>query len=131
MADLMNKVGSYQIVLNDMDERQNASSSTYMPGTLKPRYGPNRIRTGVAIYSLVDPYYHASVAHRYSMAYDDEEEVATLELVSKKPTRSQSLRLAWSPVKISAAAFTKPQFSSYTYDANKAHDVLDIFSGRS
>ncbi|KAL6208348.1 hypothetical protein ACLB2K_019299 [Fragaria x ananassa] len=45
MADLMNKVGSYRIVLNDMDERQNVSKGTYVPGTLKPRYGPNRHKT--------------------------------------------------------------------------------------
>ncbi|KAL6209266.1 hypothetical protein ACLB2K_020208 [Fragaria x ananassa] len=87
MADLMNKVGSYQIVLNDMDERQNACSGTYVPGTLKPRYVPNRHKTVGAIYSHVDPYYPASVARRYNMDYDDEEEVATLELVSKKPAR--------------------------------------------
>ncbi|KAL6192123.1 hypothetical protein ACLB2K_038510 [Fragaria x ananassa] len=92
MADLMNKVGSYQIVLNDMDERQNTSSSTYTPRTLKPRYGPNRHRIVGAIYSHVDPYYHALVAHRYSMDYGDKEEVAALELVSKEPARSQSLR---------------------------------------
>ncbi|KAL6135108.1 hypothetical protein ACLB2K_067336 [Fragaria x ananassa] len=61
------------------------------------------------------------------MDYDDEDEVAALELVSKKPARSQSLRLVRNPVKISTAAFTKPQFSSYTYDANKAYDVLDDF----
>ncbi|KAL6133620.1 hypothetical protein ACLB2K_065854 [Fragaria x ananassa] len=127
MANLMDKVRSYQIVLNDMNERKNASSDTYTLGTLKPRYRPNRHRTVGAIYSHVDPYYPTSVAHRYNMDYDDEEEVAALELVSKKPARSQSLRLAQSPVKISASAFTKPQFSSYTYDANKAHDVLDEF----
>ncbi|KAL6175169.1 hypothetical protein ACLB2K_051812 [Fragaria x ananassa] len=127
MADLINKVGRYQIVVNDMDERHNASSGTYTHGTLKPRYGPNRHRIVGAIYSHVDPYYLASVAHRYNMDYDDKEEVDALELVSKKPARSQSLRLARSLVKISVAAFTKPQFSSYTYDANKAHDVLDDF----
>ncbi|KAL6191631.1 hypothetical protein ACLB2K_038021 [Fragaria x ananassa] len=88
MADLMNKVGSYQIVLKDMDERQNASSGTYTPRMLKPRFGPNRHRTVGAIYLHVDPYYPVSVAHRYNMDYDDEEEVAALELVSKKPARS-------------------------------------------
>ncbi|KAL6185856.1 hypothetical protein ACLB2K_041979 [Fragaria x ananassa] len=108
MTDLMNKVGSYQIVLNDMDERQNTSSSTYTPETLKPRYGPNQHRTVVAIYSHVDLYYPTAVAHRYNMDYDNEEEVASLELVSKKLARSQSLRLARSPVKISATTFTKP-----------------------
>ncbi|KAL6210237.1 hypothetical protein ACLB2K_015470 [Fragaria x ananassa] len=88
-----------------MDERKNASSGTYTPGTLKPRFGPNQHRTMGAIYSHVDPYYPASVAHHYSMDYDDEDEVAALELVSKKPARSQSLRLARNP----------------------AHDVLDDF----
>ncbi|KAL6225626.1 hypothetical protein ACLB2K_004475 [Fragaria x ananassa] len=127
MAYLMNKVGSYQIVLNDMDERQNTSSGTYTPRTLKPRFGPNQHRTVGAIYSHVDQYYPVLVAHQYSMDYDDEKEVAALELVSKKPARSQSLRLARSPLKISAAAFTKPQFPSYTYDANRVHDVLDDF----
>ncbi|KAL6133296.1 hypothetical protein ACLB2K_065533 [Fragaria x ananassa] len=97
-----------RIAIKGLEPRQNVSSGTYVPGTLKPRYGPNRHRTVRAIYSHVNPYYPSSVAHRYSMDYDDENEVAALELVSKKPASSQSLRLARSPVKISAVAFTKP-----------------------
>ena len=32
MGDLINKVGSYELILNELDDKANASKGTYVPG---------------------------------------------------------------------------------------------------
>jgi hypothetical protein len=70
MADLMNKVGSYQLLLNELDDKANASRGTYVPG---------RHRNVNAIYAPVDPFY-SHPRNPYPEEETDSEDIAALEL---------------------------------------------------
>ncbi|KAK9951609.1 hypothetical protein M0R45_007047 [Rubus argutus] len=115
MADLMIKVGSYQLLLNELDDEANASKGTYAPG---------RHRNVNAIYAPVDPFY----SHPRTLFQEDEtdgEDIAALELTGRSVVKAKSLKIAREPVKISTMAFTKPEFETYTYNASKAGEILD------
>lgn len=55
MADLMNKVGSYQLLLKEFDDKTNASRGTSVPG--------RHMSVGV-VYTPEDPFY-SFPRHRY------------------------------------------------------------------
>lgn len=115
MANLMNKVGNYQLLLNELKDKENASRGTYMPG---------RHKTVGAIYTLVDPCY----THQHPIYQEENpcsEEITALELIGRNVAKSRSLKNAHKPVKISIMTFTKPEFETYTYNANKACEILD------
>ena len=51
MGDLINKVGSYELILNELDNKANASKGTYVPGK-------NRMVGALSMQtSAHDPYY--------------------------------------------------------------------------
>ncbi|XP_062014510.1 uncharacterized protein LOC133731058 [Rosa rugosa] len=60
---------------------------------------------------------------------DDEEEendVSAFELTGRKKLALKQLKKTKEPVKLKSVAFTpKLQFATYTYDANKVHEILD------
>ncbi|XP_024171662.1 uncharacterized protein LOC112177612 [Rosa chinensis] len=73
-----------------------------------------------------DPYYHHNTEE---VVQDDEEvednDIAAYELTGKKNPSLKQLKISKEPVKLKSMAFTKPEFATYTYDANKAHEILD------
>lgn len=115
MADLMNKVGSYQLLLNELDDKANASRGTYVPG---------RYRNIGVVYTPVDPFYSYPL-HPYQEEEVVSEDIAALELAWHNVVKAKSLKIARKPVKISTMTFTKPEFETYKYNANKASKILD------
>ena len=65
MGDLINKVGSYKLILNEMDEKANASKGTYVPGR-------NRTVGTLSLQSpTFDPYYQRQEETEAAQEYDD------------------------------------------------------------
>ncbi|XP_024171672.1 uncharacterized protein LOC112177628 [Rosa chinensis] len=56
---------------------------------------------------------------------DEENDVSAFELTERKNSSLKQLKLTKEPVKLKSVAFTKPEYATYTYDVNKAHDILD------
>lgn len=48
-----------------------------------------------------------------------------MELIGCNVAKFRSLKITRKPVKISTMTFTKPEFETYTYNANKAGEILD------
>ncbi|XP_061998980.1 uncharacterized protein LOC133716291 [Rosa rugosa] len=71
---------------------------------------------------------HGSMSEESGLATaeeSEEDEVAALKLTGKKASALKQLKLCKEPVKLKSVVFTKPEFASYTYDVNKAHEILD------
>ncbi|XP_040362781.1 uncharacterized protein LOC112166133 [Rosa chinensis] len=120
MGELITEVGSFEHLLRETDTRKNASRGTYVPG---------KHRTVAALSyqpATYDPYYHHN--NEEVVQDDDEEEkndIAAYELTGKKNLALKQLKISKEPVKLKSVAFTKPELATYTYDANKAHEILD------
>lgn len=115
MADLMNKVGSYQLLLNELDDKANVSRRTYVHG---------KHRNVGAVYTIIYPVY-SYPRYPYQEEEAKVEDIAALELAGRNAVKAKSLKISREPVMILTMAFTKPEFETYTYNANKAGEILD------
>ena len=92
MVDLINKVGSYELILNEMDEKANASKGTYMSG----RY---RMVGALNLQTLTfDPYYRRQEETKVAPDYDD---VGAVELTGKPLVHKlKNLKMTCEPITI-------------------------------
>nr|XP_011457309.1 PREDICTED: uncharacterized protein LOC105349391 [Fragaria vesca subsp. vesca] len=123
MGDLINKVGSYELILKELDDKTNASKGTYIPGK-------NRTVGALNLQApTYDPYYQRSEeAH----TDQDLEDVGVVELTGNPLAHKlKNLKMTREPITIQSFAWTKPKYESYTYDAKNAHLVFnDLIEAR-
>ncbi|XP_024200122.1 uncharacterized protein LOC112203378 [Rosa chinensis] len=119
MGELITEVGSFEHLLREMDAMKNASKGTYIPGK-HPIVAALSHQS-----SSFDPYYKSEESSTAEADESEEDEIAALELTGKKAATLKQLKLCKEPVKLKSVVFTKPEFASYTYDANKAYEILD------
>ncbi|XP_062006010.1 uncharacterized protein LOC133723211 [Rosa rugosa] len=101
MGELITKVARFEHLLRETDARKNASKGTYVQGK-------NRTSEEETPEEKVE-----------------KDEVSAHELSGKKGSALKQLKLSKEPVKLKSVALTKPEFTTYTYDANKVHEILD------
>lgn len=76
------------------------------------------------MYTPVDPFF-SYPRNPYQEEEGDVEDIVALELTGRNVVKAKSLKIAREPVNISTMAFTKPELKTYTYNANKASEILD------
>ncbi|KAL6199345.1 hypothetical protein ACLB2K_029129 [Fragaria x ananassa] len=101
MGDLINKIGSYELILNEMDEKANASKGTYVPRR-------NRTVRALNLQSpMYDPYYQRQEETKATQEYDD---VGAVELTGKPLAHKlKNLKITREPITIQSFAWTKPE----------------------
>ena len=114
MGDLIKEVGNYELILNDMDEKANASKGTYVPGR-NMTVGALNLQS-----SNFDPYYQRQEETEATQDYED---ISAVKMTGK-PKDENPRRASKRGRKEDNVDVVWPS-RQYTYNVNLAHEVLD------